>query len=151
MRFATLSILAVIMTLCLFHLACSLEEEQALSDASPQLASATQAAEKIQREIDPIAQQAQHVADTVRDIAQDGATIGVPHAAGVALAASLLGAVLGVYRERRSGTLPLRDALMQVVRSVDEAFPEKTSVQKAAMASLQNRQTEQLVNSIREK
>ena len=99
--------------------------------------------------VDRAAQTGQQIAETVRDVAEGGASLGVPDAGVVAVVASLLGTLLGVYNERRRGTVPLKTALTQVIQSVEEAFPERTDAQKSAMASVQDRSTQDLVRNIK--
>jgi hypothetical protein len=140
---------AMIFLLCVFHLACTPEEERQFADVSPALAPTTRAVERVQQTVDPIAQQGQQIAATVKAVSADAAGIGVPGASVVALIATAIGAVLGVYNERRTGTLPLKSAVTQIVQSFDAAFPVKTDPQKAALASAQDKATKQLVSQIK--
>ncbi len=140
---------AIIFLVCAFHLACTPDEERQASDLSPHLAPTTRAVERAQQTIDPMAQQGQQIAATVKTVSDDAAAIGVPGASDVALIATTIGAVLGIYNERRTGTLPLKSAVTQIVQSIDAAFPVKTDPQKAALASAQDKATKQLVSQIK--
>ena len=129
--------------------ACSAGEEQQFADDHPRFAPATQMTESIQRAIDPVAIKAQQGATIVRHAADGASALGVPGASTVALVAAAVGSVLGVYNERRRGTVPLRTALEQVVQSVEDAFPAKTDLQKVAMSAAQDEATRKLVSEIK--
>jgi hypothetical protein len=139
----------LVVTLALTHIACSPTDEDAFAAAHPRFAPATQASESIQRTIDPIAQRAQQGATLVRDASNGAAALGVPGASTVALIAGAVGTLLGVYNERRKGTMPLRAAFEQVVSSVEAAFPSKTEVQKTAMSAVQDEATRKFVDEIK--
>ena len=103
----------------------------------------------IRQRIDSIAQQTQRAAETLRDAATSAAAIGIPGASLVAIIAGAVGTIAGLFNERRRRTAPLRAAMTQVVRSVDAAFPKKSRVQKAALASAQDSQTPSLVREMK--
>jgi hypothetical protein len=129
--------------------ACSVSEEKQASADYPQLKSTTQAAEKVQAAIDPVAVDVQHVATGVQTVATEASGLGLPGASTVALLAGLFGTIAGVYNERRNGTVPLKDAFTQVVQSVEAAFPSKTDAQKSALASVQDQSTRALVTQVK--
>jgi hypothetical protein len=118
--------------LCLWLVGCSPEQQ-----------------ERTARRIDAMTQSGEQLAGAVKDAAETGAALGIPGAGVVALVASLLGTVLGAYNERRRRTNPLKGALTQVVQSVEAAFPERTAEQKSAMASVQDRSTQEMVRNIK--
>ncbi|MGH7178783.1 MAG: hypothetical protein ACREJC_15500, partial [Tepidisphaeraceae bacterium] len=136
-------------TIGITQLACSELEATDLARDHPRLAPATRGVEAIQHRLDPIAVGAQHGATIVENAADGAAALGVPGASTVALIAGVIGTVLGVYNERGKGTLPLRAAMTQIVRSVEAAFPNRTATQKTAMASMQDQPTRELVSSIK--
>jgi hypothetical protein len=142
LAFAILALLAM-------PLACSQDDERAISDSAPVLSPTTKAIERAQQRFDPIAQQGEQVARTVQQTAATASAVGVPGAETVAIIAAAAGALLGAYNERRRGTNPLKTAITQIVQSVESAFPSKTPEQKAAMASVQDRTTKQLVSGIK--
>jgi hypothetical protein len=138
----------ILLALCA-PLACSPQEEAQLAKQTPTLAPTTRAVERVQQSIDPIAQTGEQLAHTVQQTATDGAALGVPGAGVVALIATTIGTILGVYNERRKNTLPLRSAVQQIVQSIETAFPQKTDQQKSALASVQDQATKRLVNQIK--
>jgi hypothetical protein len=99
--------------------------------------------------IDRFTQKSERAMRMVQQAASDGASLGIPGAGIVALIATGIGSVLGVYNERRKRTAPLKSAITQIVRSVETAFPDKSEEQKAALASVQDHATKKLVNSIK--
>ena len=139
----------MMMFIVIGHWACSAEDEGRWAAIYPSAAATTQAAEAIQRRIDPVAQAAEQAAQVVQQAAQGAATLGVPGAGAVALIASGIGTLLGIYNERRRGTTPLKSAITQIVQSVDAAFPNRTVEQKAALASMQDQATKRLVSDAR--
>lgn len=139
-------ILAALLTM---HVACSALEEQQFADEHPRFAPATQMTEAIQGSIDPACIKMQQGATFVKTTADGAAALGVPGASTVALIAGVVGSLLGVYNERRKGTLPLRTALEQVVQSVEDAFPAKSDLQKTAMSAAQDEATRKLVSEIK--
>jgi hypothetical protein len=105
--------------------------------------------DRFEQRIDAIAIPGERIAQQVSDLAGEGAKLGIPGAGVIALAASMLGTILGIYNERRRTTTPLRTALTQVVRSVETAFPQRTNEQKSAMSSVQDGKTRKLVSGIK--
>jgi hypothetical protein len=139
----------IMLSFCAMNFACSLDEEQRLAAKNPRLAPATQALESVQSKLDPIAEQARQVSGVVQQAASDAAGLGIPGAGGVAVIAGLFGTLLGIYRERRTGTTPLQTAFEQVVQSVEEALPSRTEQQKLAFAAVQDRATKSLVAKVK--
>jgi hypothetical protein len=125
-------VLASLIALGAIHLACTQAQR-----------------EHFQKRFDLVAQEGEELAGAVETVAETGAAVGIPGAGAIALAASTFGTFLGIYNERRRGTLPLRNALTQVVYSVEAAFPDRTEQQKSKMASVQDQSTRQLVGSIK--
>ena len=149
MRMTILLTILCLLLLCLFHVACSLEEESNFAASTPALAPATRATERVQQTLDTIARDAQPIANTVGSVATDANKIGVPGAGVVALIATTVGALAGAYQQRRAGVTPLKTALTQIVQSIDAAFPAKTDQHKLAMSAVQDQATQQLVSQIR--
>jgi hypothetical protein len=147
MKSATIIIISL--SLCAMSFACSPNEEQQFAAKNPQLAPATQALESVQKKLDLIADSARQAAGVVQNAASDAAGLGMPGAGGIAVIAGLIGTILGVYKERRTSTTPLRTAFEQVVQSVEEAFPVKTEQQKSALAAVQDRATRSLVATVK--
>ncbi|MBC8107531.1 MAG: hypothetical protein H7Z14_13140 [Anaerolineae bacterium] len=144
-----IAITLVCAALITLQFACSATEGQQFADDHPRFAPATQMVESMQRTIDPVAIKAQQGAAVVQNAADGAAALGVPGASTVALIAAAVGSILGVYNERRRGTIPLRTALEQVVQSVEDAFPAKTDLQKTAMSAAQDQSTRKLVSAIK--
>lgn len=142
----TLSLMIVLSTI---SLGCSTGEQIEWADDYPMLAPATQATENVQQRIDPLAQKGEALAHAIRDASRGAEAIGIPGAGLVALIAGVFGTVLGVYNERRRGTIPMRSALEQIVQSVEAAFPEKSDMHKSMMAAKQDRATQRLVSEIK--
>ncbi|HEY7087648.1 MAG TPA: hypothetical protein VH518_06130 [Tepidisphaeraceae bacterium] len=149
MKTKAILVLAVIVACCAIHIACTQDQERKIAYELSILGPTTRAAEQIQQKLDPIARSGEQIAQVVKQAAETGATFGIPGAGAIALGASIVGTVLGVYNERRKGTLPLRAALTQVVQSIEAAFPDKTDEQKSALSSIQDRATKQLVGEIK--
>ncbi len=144
-----MALVIVVAIIAIGHWACSADEERRFAAMFPSAGPTTRAIEAAEQTIDPIAQAAQQGARVVQHTAQDGAGLDIPGAGAVALIASAIGTVLGVYNERRRGTTPLKSAITQIVQSVDAAFPNRTPEQKSALASLQDEATKQLVHIAR--
>jgi len=140
----------MVMFIVIGHWACSAADEGRWAAMYPSATATTQAAEAIQRRIDPVAQAAEQGAQVVQQAAQGAASLGVPGAGAVALIASGIGTLLGIYNERRRGTTPLKSAITQIVQSVDAAFPNRTPEQKTALASLQDEATKRLVKGAKQ-
>lgn len=141
--------LTLMISLCVTNLSCSPDEQREWSRSFPKLSAATQATEDAQQRMDPVTQEGEAISRAVQDVASNLESLGIPGAGLIALAASVLGTVLGVYNERRRGTIPMKSALEQVVQSVEAAFPQKSDAQKAALGSKQDRATRRVVSQIK--
>ena len=64
---AFLASFAIIFLVCAFHLACSPEEERQFSTFCP-ISRRRRAAERVQQTVDPIAEQSQQIAATVKTV-----------------------------------------------------------------------------------
>lgn len=138
-----------LMLVAAVHLSCTPDEEMEWSMTFPRLGPATRGLESVERKLDPVAQRGEEVSVIVRDAAREADGIGVPGAGLVAVIASVLGTILGIYNERRRGTVPLTSALEQVVQSVEAAFPDRSEAQKSAMSAVQDRATRQIVSQVK--
>jgi len=139
----------ILLVAIVFVIGCTPDEHREVAEQSPHLAPTTRATQHVQQQIDPIAQQGETLSRAVRSVAAEAASVGVPGAGLVAAIAGAVGTILGAYNERRKGTLPLKNAITQIVQSVESAFPTKNESQKSAMASVQDQATKRIVDGVK--